>query len=90
MCFVSVFVFAVEIVNHGGPPGNTTYGLPQWRHPVSSSEARDVLHWMMHPALYRRIPMVIDGRPSLVMDAISATIVVDIGLVESPFQHTCL
>ena len=34
--------------------------LTQWRHPVASSEARDVLHWAMHPELYSCIPMVIE------------------------------
>jgi hypothetical protein len=34
--------------------------LAQWRHPVASSEAQDVLHQAMHPASYRRIRMVIE------------------------------
>ena len=33
--------------------------LAQWQHPVASSEALDVLHWAMCPALHRRIPMAI-------------------------------
>ena len=33
--------------------------LAQWRHPVASSEALDLLHWAMRPALHRRIRMVI-------------------------------
>jgi hypothetical protein len=33
--------------------------LAQWRHPVASSEALDVLHWSIRPALYRRIRMAI-------------------------------
>jgi hypothetical protein len=34
--------------------------LAQWRHPVASSEALDVLYWVMHPTSHRRIPMVIE------------------------------
>ncbi len=34
--------------------------LAQWRHPVASSEALDVLHWAMFPALYRCIAMAIE------------------------------
>ena len=33
--------------------------LARWQHPVASSEALDVLHWVMHPAWHRRIRMVI-------------------------------
>jgi hypothetical protein len=33
--------------------------LARWRHPVASSEALDVLHRVMHPALYRRIRIAI-------------------------------
>jgi hypothetical protein len=33
--------------------------LAQWRHPVASSEARDVLHRAMCPTSYRRIRTVI-------------------------------
>jgi hypothetical protein len=54
LCVFNVFV------NHGGRWGNTVQALAQWRHPVASSEARDVLHWAMGPALYRRIRMVIN------------------------------
>jgi hypothetical protein len=34
--------------------------LARWRHPVASSEAWDVLHWVMRPASYRRIRMAIE------------------------------
>jgi hypothetical protein len=34
--------------------------LARWRHPVASSEAWDVLHWVMCPTLYLRIRMVIE------------------------------
>jgi hypothetical protein len=34
--------------------------LDQWRHPVASSEALDVLHWEMHPASCRCIAMAIE------------------------------
>jgi hypothetical protein len=33
--------------------------LAQWWHPVAFSEAQDVLHWVMHPTSYCRIPMEI-------------------------------
>jgi hypothetical protein len=48
-----------EFVNHGGRRGNTVQVLDQWRHPVASSEALDVLHRAMCPASYRRIRMAI-------------------------------
>ncbi len=34
--------------------------LTQWRRPVASSEALDLLHWAMHAVTYRRIAMVIN------------------------------
>jgi hypothetical protein len=33
--------------------------LAQWRRPVASSEALDLLHWTMHMVTYRRIVMAI-------------------------------
>jgi hypothetical protein len=33
--------------------------LAQWRRPVASSEALDLLHWAMHAVTYRRIAMAI-------------------------------
>jgi hypothetical protein len=57
--FFLCFVFAVEIVDHGGRRGNMAQGLARWCHPVASSEAWDVLHRAMHPALHHRISMVI-------------------------------
>jgi hypothetical protein len=44
-----------EFVDRGGRQGNRAQTLNQWRHPVASSEALDVLHRAMRPALYRRI-----------------------------------
>jgi hypothetical protein len=49
-----------EFVDHGGRRGNTAQALARWLHPVASSEAPDVLHWEMCPALYRRIRMAIE------------------------------
>jgi hypothetical protein len=49
-----------KFVNHGGRQGNVVQALVQWHHPLASSEARDVLHWAMHPASYHRIRMVIE------------------------------
>ncbi len=33
--------------------------LAQWRHPVASSEALNLLHWVMCAVTYRRIAMAI-------------------------------
>ena len=33
--------------------------LAQWRHPVASDEALDVIHWAMHWALYCLVRMAI-------------------------------
>jgi hypothetical protein len=53
-------VFSTEIVDHGGRWGDTAQALGRWRHPVASSEALDVLHREMRPALYRCIAMAIE------------------------------
>jgi hypothetical protein len=53
-------VFSTKIVDHGGRCGDAIRALARWRHPVASSEALDVLHWVIRPALYRRIRMAID------------------------------
>jgi hypothetical protein len=50
-------VFLTEIVDHGGRRGDLMRALSLWHHPVSSSEAQDVLYRAMCPALYRRIRM---------------------------------
>jgi hypothetical protein len=59
--FLLVFFLCVFniFVDHGSRWGTTVQALAQWRHPVASSEARDVLHWAMRPASYHRIRMVI-------------------------------
>jgi hypothetical protein len=49
-----------EIVNHGSRRGNTAQALAQWRHPVASSEALDVLHRVMRLASYGCIAMAIE------------------------------
>jgi hypothetical protein len=49
-----------EFVEHGGRQGNTAQALNQWRHPVASSEALDVLYRGMRPASYRCIAMAIE------------------------------
>jgi hypothetical protein len=33
--------------------------LARWRHPVASSEALNLLHWLMRAVTYRRIAMAI-------------------------------
>ena len=60
MCFVSVLCCSNEFVDHGGCRGDTALALARWRHPVASSEAWDVLHWEMRPALHRHIHMAIE------------------------------
>jgi hypothetical protein len=49
-----------EFVDHGGRRGDTAQALAQWRHPVASSEALDVLYRAMCPASYRCIAMAIE------------------------------
>jgi hypothetical protein len=38
--------------------GDVVQALVQWRHPVNSSEAWDVIHRAVPPASHRRIRMV--------------------------------
>jgi hypothetical protein len=59
LCFVSVLCVSFKIDDHGGCRGNGAQALNQWWHPMASSEALDVLHWSMCPALYRYIRMAI-------------------------------
>jgi hypothetical protein len=60
LCCVSVLCCFNKFVDHGGCRGNTGQALAQWRHPVASSEALDVLHRAMCPMSYRRICMAIE------------------------------
>jgi len=54
------YVFdSTKIIDHGGSRGNALQALAQWQHPVSSSEAQIVLHWVMCPASHHRICMAI-------------------------------
>ena len=53
-------MFLTEIVEHGDHRGDGMQALAQWRHPVASSEARDVLHWAMRPKSHRHIRMEIE------------------------------
>jgi hypothetical protein len=52
-------VFSTEIVDHGGRRGDAMQALARWWHPVASSEALDVLHRAIRPALYCLIFFVI-------------------------------
>jgi hypothetical protein len=54
-----------KFVDHDGRRDNTAQALARWQHPVASSEALDVLHWAMHPALHRCICMVIEVASNL-------------------------
>ena len=58
--FVGVFVdcclFACCPVGHWG---NMEQGVAQWRHPVASGVALDMLHWAMRFVLHQRTAMAI-------------------------------
>jgi hypothetical protein len=49
-----------EFIDNGGRRGKTAQALTQWRHPVASSEALDVLYRAMCPVSYRCIAMAIE------------------------------
>jgi hypothetical protein len=49
-----------KFVDHGRCRGSTAQALAQWRHPVASSEALDVLYQAMCPASYHCIAMAIE------------------------------
>ena len=69
-CFVCLF----EFIDHGGRWGDTAQALTRWRHPVASSEALDVLHRAMRPALYRCIAMateIVVDLPAFFVSSIS-------------------
>jgi hypothetical protein len=74
LCFVRVLCVLFEFVNHDGRQGDTAQALARWQHPVASSEALDVLHRAMRPALYRCIVMAIEivvNLPAFVVSLIS-------------------
>jgi hypothetical protein len=52
-------LFAAKIDDLGSRRNNAVQALAQWRHPVASSKAWDVLHRVMRPAMYRCIRMAI-------------------------------
>jgi len=61
LSFVSDLCVSLKFIDHGGGcRGNTAQALNRWQHPVASSEALDVLHRLMCPALYRCIRMAIE------------------------------
>jgi hypothetical protein len=49
-----------EFFDQGGRRGDTAQALAQWRHPVASNEALDMLYRAMRPASYRCIAMAIE------------------------------
>jgi hypothetical protein len=49
-----------EFFDHGGRRGDKAQALAQWRHPVASNEALDMLYRAMRPASYRCIAMAIE------------------------------
>jgi hypothetical protein len=54
--FVDCFLFACC---PGSCWGDTEQVVAQWRHPVASGVALDMLHWVMHFVLHRRTAMAI-------------------------------
>jgi hypothetical protein len=48
-----------EFFDHGGRRGDTVQALARWKHPVASSEARNMLYRAMRPASYRYIAKAI-------------------------------
>ncbi len=58
--FCKCFVYFNKFVNPVGRRGKLAQALAQWRHTVASSEARDVLHCAMHPAVHHHICMVFE------------------------------
>jgi hypothetical protein len=60
LCFVSVLRVLFEFFDQGGRRGDTAQALAQWRHPVASNEALDMLYRAMRPASYRCIAMAIE------------------------------
>jgi hypothetical protein len=60
LCIVIVFCVLFEFFDHGSRQGETAQALTQWRHPVASSEALDMLYRAMCTALYRCIAMAIE------------------------------
>jgi hypothetical protein len=74
LCFVTVLCVSFKFVDHGSRRGDTAHALNQWRHPVASSEALDVLHWVICPASYRRIRMAIE----IASDSSAFFVVVDL------------
>ena len=51
--------FWAKIDDHGIRQGNTVQILAQWRSPVDSSVAMDLLHWAMHTSPHRHTVMAI-------------------------------
>jgi hypothetical protein len=49
-----------KFFDHGGRRGDTAQAFAQWRHPVASNEALDMLYRAMRPASYRCIAMAIE------------------------------
>jgi hypothetical protein len=52
-------IFYPEIDDHGVRQGNTGQVIAQWRRPVASKVALDMLRWAMHSSLHRRIIMAV-------------------------------
>jgi hypothetical protein len=48
-----------KFADNGGRQGNAAQALAQWRHPVASSEALDMLYQAMRPSSYCCIAVAI-------------------------------
>ena len=51
--------FYAKIDDHGSCQCNMVQILARWWRPVALSVAMDLLHWVMHTSLHRRITMAI-------------------------------
>jgi hypothetical protein len=73
-CVLLVFLWLIQIVDHGGRRGNTARALARWQHLVASlHEAMDALHRAMRIAPYRPGSMAIE----IVVDSPAFFVIVD-------------
>jgi hypothetical protein len=67
------------IINHCGHRSDAMQELAQWRHPLASSEALDVLHRAMRPTWHLPIRMV-----TVIVIDLPAFFVASISLLPQP------
>jgi hypothetical protein len=56
-------IFLAKINDHGGRQGNTVRIITQWRRPVASSVAMDLVHWVM----YTILATIVDSGQSVII-----------------------